>query len=77
MRVAVAARVERIGSSSFEMSFEVRSGDAVLANAVATLVWTDEELRSRPVPAEARARIEEFEGGPLPDTSGAARLQSS
>ena len=69
MRIGVVARVEAIGNKSLEMSYEVRAGDLVLASALATLVWTDEELRSCPIPDEARTRIEAFEGRPLSSSS--------
>lgn len=66
----VRARSSRLGNKSFEMVYEICRGPEALATAVATLVWVDENLRSIPIPEDARLRIAEFEGiepsgGPL------------
>lgn len=60
-KLRVLAKVQQLGRKSFEMVYEVCDGDDVLANAVATLVWVDRDLKSTPIPAEARERISRFE----------------
>ena len=64
MVLAIAAGVTRLGRSSFEMDFEIRHGDDVLATARATLVYVDAAMKSRPLPATARTKIADFEGIP-------------
>ena len=57
--VVVEARVSRLGNKSFDMSYRVLCAGAedVAATGRATLVWTDDSLRSKEIPADARARI--------------------
>jgi acyl-CoA thioester hydrolase len=62
MDVHTAARVVRLGRTSFAMEFEVRGDGAVLASGTAALVYVDADRRPRPVDAPARARIAAFEG---------------
>lgn len=61
MNVEVAARTRQIGSTSFQMDYEVRGGDMTLVTARAVLVFVDRDLRPTPVPADWRAAIEQFE----------------
>src|SRR5262245_1598499 len=60
--VATAAAVRRLGNTSFGMDYEVRAGDAVLADGSAALVFVDRALRPVPIPAAARRAIAAFEG---------------
>jgi acyl-CoA thioester hydrolase len=62
MEVRTAARVVRLGSSSFDMDFEVRAGAEVLASGRAALVYVDGALRPREIDAAARGAIAAFEG---------------
>lgn len=61
MRTEVAAATTRLGNSSFEMRYEVRSGDEVLAKASATLVFVDQQLQSCSIPEPFRATVAQFE----------------
>ena len=66
-RLAVAARVARLGGKSVEMHYEVRrlgaeGGVERIAAAKALLVWVDEGLKSREIPPDARRAIAAFEG---------------
>ena len=61
MKVEVAARVKALGSSSFQMDFEVRANEEVLATGHAALVWVDAAFRPTPIPGDVRAAIEQFE----------------
>lgn len=62
-RVKVLLRVSRIGSSSFEMEYQLRSAeDALLADGRTAQVMYDYAAgRSKPIPAEVRARMEEYD----------------
>ncbi len=60
--LAIAARVTRLGTKSFDMEYEVRSGDGALAVASATLIWVDDDLKSVAIPDVARRRMAEFDG---------------
>ena len=62
MELEVATRVTRLGNKSLDMEHQISSDGTVLANVVATLVWVTSELKSTPIPDEARERISEFEG---------------
>lgn len=68
MRVEVAAAVQRLGHSSFQMAYEVRGDDQVLCTASAALVFVDAQFAPRPIPPEWRQRTAEFEG--LPEADG-------
>ena len=61
MAIQVAARTSRLGTTSFQMDYEVRSGDQVLARAKAALVFVDEAMVPRPIPAQFREVITQFE----------------
>jgi acyl-CoA thioester hydrolase len=61
MNLEVAARTREIGSTSFQMDFEVRAGDETLVKARAALVFVDEQMRPRKVPPAWRSAIEQFE----------------
>lgn len=61
MDVEVAVRTRSLGSTSFQMDYEVRAGDQKLASAQAALVFVDANLRPRDVPGDWRAAIEQFE----------------
>ena len=53
--VTIRCSVTRLGGKSFDMSYELVTGDTTLARAEATMVWVDESLKSIEIPAEARA----------------------
>ncbi|MBL8750119.1 MAG: acyl-CoA thioesterase [Planctomycetes bacterium] len=61
MKVEVAARVGSLGTTSFQMDYEVRAAEEVLATGHAALVWVDASMRPVPIPGEVRAAIEQFE----------------
>ena len=61
MKVEVATRVGALGTSSFQMDFEVRAAEEVLATGHAALVWVDETMRPLPIPGNVRAALEQFE----------------
>jgi acyl-CoA thioester hydrolase len=51
----VESRVSRIGTSSFDVSSEIRDGDVLLSRALATMVTFDQEAqKARPLPGGAR-----------------------
>ena len=61
--VTVAVRVTDVGTSSFDMAYEVRVDGDVAATAEATQVVYDADAdETRPVPDEWRERFAEFEG---------------
>lgn len=64
MRCEVAARVGKLGTSSFHMDFEVRGDSEVLVASTAALVFVDEQFQPRPIPAEWRTAIAQFEQMP-------------
>jgi len=66
-RLAIAARVTRLGGKSVEMHYEVRrlgaaAGGERIATAKALLVWVDAALKSQEIPPAARRAIAAFEG---------------
>ncbi|MGC6488014.1 MAG: acyl-CoA thioesterase [Planctomycetota bacterium] len=61
MQVSVAAATTRLGNTSFEMRYEVRSGEEVLCKGEATLVFVDAALRPSPIPASFRETVAQFE----------------
>lgn len=61
MPMQVAARTSRLGNTSFQMEYEVRSGDAVLVRAKAALVFVDEAMVPRPIPSRFREVVAQFE----------------
>ena len=64
MRCEVAARVGKLGTSSFHMDFEVRGDNEVLVASSAALVFVDAQFQPRPIPAEWRSAIAQFEQMP-------------
>ena len=62
MDIAVAARVSRIGNTSFTMDYEVRAEQVVLATGHAVLVYVDHEFHPVAIPAPARSALADFEG---------------
>ncbi|MGE3171316.1 MAG: acyl-CoA thioesterase [Planctomycetota bacterium] len=72
MDVVTAARVHRLGRTSFAMDFEVRAEGEVLATSSATLVYVDGGLRPVEIAPIARERIAAFEGIPTGSNGGAA-----
>ena len=62
MDVTVAARVSRLGNTSFAMDYEVRADQLVLATGHAALVYVDREFCPVAVPPAARSAIADFEG---------------
>lgn len=61
MKIDVAARVRQLGTSSFQMDFEVRTADEVLVAATAALVFVDAAMRPTPIPDDWREAIAQFE----------------
>jgi acyl-CoA thioester hydrolase len=55
----VESRVSRIGTSSFDVSSEIRDGDVLLSRALATMVTFDQEAqKARPLTDGERSRLE-------------------
>ncbi|MEO6597998.1 MAG: thioesterase family protein [Planctomycetota bacterium] len=61
MKTEVAARVGKLGESSFQMDYEVRAADEVLATGHAALVFVDQHMRPQAIPAEVRQAVAQFE----------------
>lgn len=64
MKTEVAVRTRSLGTSSFQMDYEVRAEDHVLATGQAALVFVDGTLRPVPIPAAVREAIQVFEDLP-------------
>lgn len=63
MRTSVAARTTSLGTTSFQMEYEVRADDdTVLAKSTAALVFVDGALRPTPIPDAVRQALRDFEG---------------
>jgi acyl-CoA thioester hydrolase len=62
MRLAIEARVVRLGNKSLDMEFAVRCHGDTLATGAATLVWVDAQLQSIVIPGAVRAAIAAREG---------------
>jgi acyl-CoA thioester hydrolase len=55
----VESRVSRIGTSSFDVSSEIRDGDVLLSRALATMVTFDQRTqKARPLNEGERGRLE-------------------
>ncbi len=61
MNLEVAVRTGKLGTTSFQMDYEVRAGAETLVTAHASLVFVDAQMRPCPVPADWRTAIEQFE----------------
>lgn len=61
MRTEVAARVGKLGDTSFQMDYEVRAAEEVLATGRAALVFVDHKMRPQPIPDEVRQAVAQFE----------------
>lgn len=61
MRTEVAVRTTELGTTSFRMEYEVKSGDLLLATVSAVLVFVDGQKRPRPIPDPVRDAITVFE----------------
>jgi acyl-CoA thioester hydrolase len=61
MNLEVAARTRSLGTSSFQMDYEVRSGEETLVTARAVLVFVDAAMKPTAIPADWRTAIEQFE----------------
>jgi len=61
MAVQVSVSTTKLGTSSFDMSYEVRSGDEVLCKSKAVLVFVDKQMKSCPLPENFRATVAQFE----------------
>jgi len=61
MKTRVATRTTKLGTTSFQMSYEVRGGEEVLCRANATLVFVDEAMQPTPIPAAFREKVAQFE----------------
>ena len=64
MRTEVAAITRSLGTSSFQMQYEVRVDNQVLATGTAALVFVDRNMRPVPIPDEVRETIRNFEDMP-------------
>jgi acyl-CoA thioester hydrolase len=64
MRTEVAAITRTLGTSSFQMQYEVRVDNQVLATGSAALVFVDKNMRPVPIPDEVRETIRNFEDMP-------------
>ncbi|WP_101297193.1 acyl-CoA thioesterase [Halegenticoccus soli] len=62
--LVVALRVSRLGGSSFDMEYELRAGEEVVATAETTQVTIDDSGSSRPIPEPWRRQLAEYEGIP-------------
>ena len=62
MDVHTAARVVRLGRTSFGMEYEVAGDGELLAAGRAALVYVDAELRPQPIDAATRECLRAFEG---------------
>lgn len=65
MRVAIEARVTRLGNKSFDMVYVVRCDAETLATGSATLVWVDANLESAEIDEPVRRAIAAREEIPL------------
>tara|TARA_R110002072_G_scaffold87129_6_gene196689 strand:+ start:8823 stop:9227 length:405 start_codon:yes stop_codon:yes gene_type:complete len=61
MEIEVAVTTTKLGSTSFQMSYEVRSGDHVLCTATAALVFVDEQMKPTALPDNFREVVIQFE----------------
>lgn len=61
MNLEVAARTRSLGTTSFQMDYEVRSGEETLVTARAVLVFVDAAMKPVGIPADWRAAVEQFE----------------
>jgi len=61
MDITVAAATTRLGTKSFEMHYEIRSGDEVLCKAKAALVFVDDAMQSCEIPQPFRDTVAQFE----------------
>ena len=64
MVLTVYARVSRLGNKSFDMEYEVKDGETLLASVRAILVCVDESLSSAEIPDDFRRTVAAFEGIP-------------
>jgi acyl-CoA thioester hydrolase len=61
MKIEVAACTTKLGNSSFEMAYEIRFQDQVLATGTAALVFVDSLWKPVPMPQAVREAISQFE----------------
>lgn len=61
MKVKVAVRTTKLGTTSFHMEYEVRAGEEVLCKAKAALVFVNEQLQPLPLPEGFRETVGQFE----------------
>lgn len=61
MPVQVAVCTTKLGTSSFQMSYEVRSGEMVLCKATAALVMVDKDMNPTPMTEAFRSTLAQFE----------------
>jgi acyl-CoA thioester hydrolase len=62
MRIEVAARVSRLGKTSFAMEYEIRGDGELLVLGRAALVFVAQDQRPEPIPVAVRDAIATFEG---------------
>lgn len=61
MKIEVAAATTRLGTKSFDMQFEVRASEEVIAKISAVLVFVDDAMRACEIPEDFRNRVAQFE----------------
>lgn len=61
MDVQVAVATTKLGTTSFHMSYEVRSGEQVLCKGTAALVYVDDQLKPQALPDDFRETVSQFE----------------
>lgn len=61
MPVQVAAGTTKLGTTSFHMSYEVRSGEQVLCKATMVLVYVDDLMKPMALPDDFRETLMQFE----------------
>ena len=61
MPVKVAVATTKLGTTSFHMRYEVRSGEQVLCKATMALVYVDNQVKATALPNDFREAITQFE----------------
>ncbi|MFT4512139.1 MAG: acyl-CoA thioester hydrolase [Planctomycetota bacterium] len=61
MPIEVAAATTKLGTTSFHMSYEVRSGEQVLCKATMALVYVDKQMKPTSLPDDFRETLTQFE----------------
>ncbi len=71
-RLSVGVRMSRMGKKHFELQYRVRSSRAerVLSGRTVQVMYDYERGASQRIPDDVQARMEAFEKGPKPSSSG-------